>query len=120
MSAVHSSYEEPPAEGGLWTSLNRFLAVLIAVTVLAAVLYRYMPELGAEDAQKAKVESLTHDVTELRQLHERLLREESLLKRDPEYIALVARDKLDLMKEGETIFRDDPAQPDPAKMRLHR
>jgi cell division protein FtsB len=119
VSALHSNYEEHGG-GGLWTSLNRFLAVLIVVTVLAAVFYRYMPEFGAEDAEKAKIEALTHDVNELRQLHERLLRQESLLKRDPEYIALIARDKLDLMKEGETIFRDDPARPDPSKMRLHQ
>jgi cell division protein FtsB len=37
----------------------------------------------------------------------RNLREETLLKLDPEYVGLIARDRLDLMKEGETIYRLD-------------
>jgi cell division protein FtsB len=32
-------------------------------------------------------------------------REESLLKHDPEYVGMIARDRLDLMQEGETIYR---------------
>jgi cell division protein FtsB len=44
-------------------------------------------------------------------------REEMLLRRDPEYAGLIARDKLDLMKEGETIYRLDDPQFDPAKFR---
>jgi cell division protein FtsB len=42
-------------------------------------------------------------------------REKFLLENDPEYIETIARDRLDLMKEGETIFRlDGPtAQPVP-------
>lgn len=48
----------------------------------------------------------------------RLLREKNLLKTDPEYIENIARDKLDLMKPGETIYRLDnkpTAQKMPAK-----
>jgi hypothetical protein len=32
----------------------------------------------------------------------------------------VARDRLDLMKEGETIYRQEAPKPDKAKMRLQR
>ena len=37
-------------------------------------------------------------------------REVYLLENDKEYIEIIARDKLDMMKEGETIFRLDPAK----------
>ncbi len=40
--------------------------------------------------------------------------------RDPEYIGLMARDRLDLMKEGETIYRLEPPKIDPSKMRLRQ
>ena len=33
-----------------------------------------------------------------------------LLENDPEYVEIIARDKLDLMKEGETVFRYDPSR----------
>ena len=53
------------------------------------------------------------------QLLTRNLREEELLKHDPEYIGIVARDRLDLMREGETIYRIEPPKPDKSKMRLN-
>lgn len=37
-------------------------------------------------------------------------REVTLLETDPEYIETIARDKLDLMKDGETIYRLDTAR----------
>ena len=40
-------------------------------------------------------------------------REVQLLQNDPEYLELVARDKLDLMKDGETIFRLQGAKAEP-------
>jgi len=41
----------------------------------------------------------------------RLMRKRDLLKNDPEYLENIARDKLDLMKPGETIIRLDSRQP---------
>jgi cell division protein FtsB len=45
-------------------------------------------------------------------------REEHALKHDPEYLATLARDRLDLMKEGETIYRIEAPKPDKSQMRL--
>ena len=42
----------------------------------------------------------------------RQTREVNLLKTDPTYLETMARDRLDLMKEGETIFRLEPAEPE--------
>jgi len=39
----------------------------------------------------------------------RQTREVNLLKTDPAYLETIARDRLDLMKDGETIFRIESA-----------
>jgi cell division protein FtsB len=44
-------------------------------------------------------------LTEEKNLLARQTREVTLLKADPTYLETIARDKLDVMKEGETIFR---------------
>jgi cell division protein FtsB len=38
-----------------------------------------------------------------------------MLKTDATYLETIARDRLDLMKEGETIFRLEPARAPKAK-----
>jgi len=47
-------------------------------------------------------------VNEQKVLLARQTREVNLLKTDPVYLETIARDRLDLMKEGETIFRLEP------------
>ena len=37
--------------------------------------------------------------------------EVKLLQTDPQYLEIIARDKLDLMKDGETIFRLSNSKP---------
>lgn len=68
----------------------------------------------------ARVEELTAEIHKARMILARHQREEHLLKHDPEYVGLIARDRLDLMKEGETIYRLDAPKPAPAQMRLNR
>jgi cell division protein FtsB len=119
VSALQSSYAQADG-GGLWTILNRFLAILIVVTGLAVVLYRYFPDLGKSRDQEARIAALTSQIDEQRQLLSRQTLVQNLLVRDPEYVGLIARDKLDLMKEGETIYRIEPPRPDPSRMHLQR
>ncbi|HEY3900961.1 MAG TPA: septum formation initiator family protein [Chthoniobacter sp.] len=81
--------------------------------------YHFVPEVSKRRDQQARVEELKVEVDKQRQLLVRNSRIEELLKHDPEYIGLVARDRLDLMKEGETIYRIDPPKPDKANMHMH-
>ena len=64
-----------------------------------------LPEIGKRKEQQARVEELKAIVDKEKQALVRNLREENLLKLDPEYVGLIARDRLDLMREGETIYR---------------
>ena len=42
----------------------------------------------------------------------RQTRQVSWLQNNPEYLGIYARDKFDLMKEGETVFRMEPTKPE--------
>lgn len=111
-----SNYSNP-APGGLWVSLNRLLLVLIAVTVLTAVGYRYLPEVSTRHAQELQLAALRGEIEHQKQLLARRVREETLLKRDAEYIGMIARDQLDVMKPNETIYRVELSRPELSRMR---
>ena len=57
---------------------------------------------------RAEIDNLQAQVNEQKRLLARQTREVNLLKTDPAYLETIARDRLDLMKEGETIFRLEP------------
>ena len=52
-----------------------------------------------------RIDNLLQQVSEQQNLLARQTREVTLLKTDVSYLETIARDRLDLMKEGETIFR---------------
>ena len=114
--SLKSNYSNP-APGGLWVSLNRLLLVLIAVTVLTAVGYRYLPEVNTRNAQDLQLAALKSEIDHQKQLLARRMREESLLKRDNEYIGMIARDQLDVMRPNETIYRVELSRPELTRMK---
>jgi len=57
---------------------------------------------------QALKEQVAHERTTLNRQSKKL----NLLQNDRGYIEMLARDKLDLMKPGETIFRLEPMQDD--------
>jgi cell division protein FtsB len=114
--SLKSNYSNP-APGGLWVSLNRFLLVLIAVTVLTAVGYRYLPEVNTRNAQELQLAALKGEIEHQKQLLARRMREEALLKRDSEYIGMIARDQLDVMRPNETVYRVELSRPELARMK---
>ena len=120
MSAALGHFQHTSHLGGVWHYLNRLLGVLIVLTIGAIAAYRFLPEVSKRRDQQTRVEQLKAEVEKERQMLVRNTRIEELLKHDPEYVALVARDRLDLMKEGETIYRLEPPKPDRAKMKRNR
>ena len=119
MSALYGAYSNPHT-GGRWHSLNRFLLTLIAVTIATVVGYRALPEVSKRRDQDQKIEALKTEIERQRRLLAMRSREEQLLIHDPEYIGLIARDRLDLMREGEVIYRIEPSKPDLSKFRLNK
>jgi cell division protein FtsB len=91
----------------VWHYLNRFLTVLI---VLAGVLFiglSLYPEWRHRNQLSAKLEEEQARLRAEQLLQKKREREVDLLQTDPSYVETIARDKLGVMKEGETIFRLD-------------
>lgn len=108
----------PQTSTGIWHSLNRFVLTLIVLSGTVPIGYSFLPEVDKHKAQDARVEELKAEVLKKRMTLVRHQREENLLKHDPEYLGLIARDKLGLMKEGETIYRMDTPPMTPGQMKL--
>jgi cell division protein FtsB len=103
----------------VWHSLNRLLVALIAFTVITLIACAFVPELKNAREQSDRVEELRGQIEKERiQLAERN-REVELLKNDPTYIETIARDRLDMMKEGETVFRIDEPMGNKPQMRVN-
>ena len=92
-------------ETGLFVALNRVLLVVLILAVAVIGLCLFLREARKVQQIKAEGDALAAEVERqeesLHSQRERL----RLLKSDPEYLELFARDRLDLMKEGESIFR---------------
>ena len=58
---------------------------------------------------ESDIEKLQRQRDEQQALLAKQTREVNLLKTDPAYLEIYGRDKLDLMKEGETVFRIESA-----------
>ncbi len=116
MSVFASDLNHRPAKG-IWHSLNKLVLVLIVLCTSVPVAYSFLPEVSKRKEQKQRIELLKMDLEQQKIQLARYEREELLVRRDPEYAGLIARDKLDLMKEGETIYRLDSTKLDPAKFR---
>ena len=116
MSAFASDIRSSPSEG-IWHSLNKLVFVLIVLCVSIPIGYSFLPEVSKRKEQTQRIEALKQELENQRMLLTRFTREEYLLKHDPEYAGLIARDKLDLMRPGETIYRFDPPRIDPKVMR---
>lgn len=114
--SAHTSRSSP----GIWHSLNRFVGTLIVVCAAVPIGYSFLPEVSKRKEQDARIADLRAEIDKQRMILARHQREENLLKHDPEYVSLIARDRLDLMREGETIYRIEPAVPAPQQMRITR
>jgi cell division protein FtsB len=104
----------------VWHSLNRLLITLIAFTVITLIACAFVPELKNAREQDDRVDQLRDDIQKEHDLLAQHTRQVDLLKTDPTYIETIARDRLDMMKTGETIYRIDPAPtPDQSNMHLN-
>ena len=103
-------YDEPPPPS-CWHRLNRLLWVLLIFTIVATIIGAFLPELQKQRNERDERVRLHRLIDEQRTLHSRHEREIVWLQNDPEYLAIFARERLDLMQEGETILRVDASKP---------
>ena len=95
-------------EATVWQRLNSILRLLLAVAVLLVIVSLFLPLSKKRTQSQVEIDRLQAQVNDQKTLLARQTREVNLLKTDPVYLEIMARDRLDLMKEGETIFRLEP------------
>lgn len=109
-SGFSSSRNGRRKKGGsaeIWNVVNRILTLLVIAGFLVMLALWFYPEVQKRNALAADLEQKTADLSKEQLLRKQREREKFLLENDPDYIEAIARDRLDLMKEGETIFRLD-------------
>jgi cell division protein DivIC len=92
-------------EATLWQRLNRVLRVLLGIAIWLVIVSLFVPPYKKLNQSRSEIDALLAQVNDQKTLLARQTREVSLLKTDPTYLETIARDRLDLMKEGETVFR---------------
>ena len=95
----------------IWQRLNSILRVLLVVAIVLVIVSLFLPPYKKLRQSRGEIEILQNQVNDQKMLLARQTREVNLLKTDPTYLETLARDRLDLMKEGETIFRLDQLPP---------
>ena len=119
---VEHSYADFRArrDATLWQRLNRVLRVLLFIAIWLVIVILFVPPYKKLNQSRNEIDALLAQVGDQKTLLARQTREINLLKTDSTYLETIARDRLDLMKEGETIYRIDPDKPDRSKMRITR
>jgi cell division protein DivIC len=107
--AGYEDFDEPHQEW-LRQLLNRVLHILVIVAVLILLICWFLPLIKERQKQQSAVQALKESVARERALYNKQSKKLALLQSDPNYLELLARDKLDLMKPGETIFRMEPSE----------
>lgn len=106
--AAHD-FKHPPHER-FFSRLNKILVVLTIGAAAIPLSYRVLPGVKQKSVQDELLASMESQLDEARMLNRRLSGEVTMLRNDPEYLGLYARDGVDpgYMKSGETIFRLSP------------
>ena len=92
-------------EASIWQQLNRILRALLFIAVALILVSLFIPQHKRLAQIRSDIDLLEGQVREQNVLLGRQKREVGLLQNDPTYLETIARDRLDLMKPGETIFR---------------
>jgi cell division protein FtsB len=97
-------------EATVWQRLNRVLLFLLVIAIWLVIVSLFVPPYKKLMRSRAEMDNLQQQVNEQQTLLARQTREVNLLKTDVSYLETIARDRLDLMKPGETIFRLETAR----------
>jgi len=108
-------------EATIWQQMNHVLRVLLFIATLFLIISFFLPPYKKLQQNRAEIEQLQAQLNEQQAVLAQQTKRITLLKTDPTYLETIARDSLELMKEGETIFRLEtnrtesghPAKPSP-------
>jgi cell division protein FtsB len=98
-------------EATVWQQMNHILRVLLFIAVWLLIISFFLPPYKKLQQNRAEMDKLQAQLKEQQTLLARHTRQVALLKTDPTYLETIARDSLELMKEGETVFRLETRRP---------
>ena len=107
-------------EATVWQRLNRILLVLLIIAIWLVIVSLFVPPYKKLMQSRTEIDNLLQQVSEQQNLLARQTREVTLLKTDVSYLETIGRDRLDLMKDGETIYRIESPKPVAPKPAAHR
>ncbi|MFZ4483002.1 MAG: FtsB family cell division protein [Chthoniobacterales bacterium] len=93
---------QPP---DFWHGINRVLTGIVVLAVIIGVGVMFYPVWRQQQDMRSHIAGLEQEKAEKTALLAAGKREIYLLQHNPDYVETIARDRLNLMKEGETIFR---------------
>ncbi len=99
-------------EATIWQQINHVLRVLLFIAAWFLIISFFLPPYKKLQRNRAEIEQLQAQLAEQQTLLARETKKVTLLKTDSTYLETIARDNLELMKEGETIFRLEPRRSD--------
>ena len=105
---MDDDYDEPRGDW-IRSLLNKILYLLVFVAAFILLICWFLPLVKEQQRQQHALQALKQQVEQEKINYNKQSKKLTLLQNDPAYIELLARDKLDLMKPGETIFRMDPS-----------
>jgi cell division protein DivIC len=100
-------------DGNIWATLVQVTQMLLILAVLAAMVLCFLPVIQTSQKLQADKTKVSQDIATALETSRRLQQQLELLKNNPLYIERNARDRLNLGRPGEVIFRFDPYQPNP-------
>ncbi len=92
-------------ELNIWQRMSRVMEVIIYVLLILALAKLFTPELDRQKELQAELERLKAIKLEKEEKVDRLRREHSHLISDRKYMESVARDRLNLQREGEYVIQ---------------
>ena len=92
-------------EPDFWHRLNRVLQFLVVIGFLLTVGVMFYPVWQKQNDMRLHLLTLEREQSDKTAVLQKTKRELDLLRNDQEYLETIARDRLNLMKPGETIFR---------------
>jgi cell division protein FtsB len=94
-------------EPDFWHRLNRVVMTFVLVGFLGTVVIAFYPVWQKQHDMRLRLLTLERQLADKTNALQQNQREIDLLRHDADYLETIARDRLNLMKPGETIYRVD-------------
>ena len=108
---MRSAYDSFEGSHNDWLRLllNRILYILLIAAILILIICWFLPLLKERQKQQLALQTLEQQLAQEKLIYRREQKKLLWIQRDPDYLELLARDKLDLKKPEEKIFRVEPS-----------